>query len=227
MGVGPHDFIDSFLGMNQHVETCDDTQGCHGIHLAQSFHVVSNIVFIFFAAGSRPEHQLFDHFFVELTLESVAAVNESKGKVASSWSSAYDNRQPPKRQPRKRTFKQMARQVDILKKKKAKQNLPKEAPAVGKKKKNTVAKLPKTKLHVAGHAELENIPANYTRSAKGERMIRQMMEKMLTLDKTAHPSRPMFDAVTGACRSRYLDLGKLWKMFHNLLLNHFDCCRYL
>lgn len=164
-----------------------------------------------FFSGSRPAADLIDAFYVDLTLESLAAVNEAKTKVASNWQSLFDKSGHARRVGRygkARTFKKIAstfrrsqrvKQAHREKAAAAEKNKP--VKTITKKKKSTplAPALPQHKIHDAGHKTIEHMSANYTRSNKGSTLIMQQMEQLLVMDKAAYPSRPMFGD-DGLCR---------------------------
>ena len=160
-------------------------------------------------SGSRPAEDLWKAFFVDLTLESLAAVNEARGKVASHWQSLFEKgRHPTKlgRHSRVRAFKKIAttfrrsqKVKNLMAKKGSEASTGEVKKTIEKKKKQKQPKLPAMKIHGAGSKEIEHIPSNYTRSSTGNLLIRQQMEKLLIMDKAAYPSRPMFDE-DGLCR---------------------------
>ena len=148
---------------------------------------------------------------MDFTLESLAAVDEARSKVASHWQSLFESGSHPTklgRHSRLRAFKKIAttfrrsQKVKDLLAKKSGDASGDASTAVKKtiqKKKKQSHKPPSMKVHDAGSKEIEHTPSNYTRSGKGDLLIRQQMEKLLIMDKAAYPSRPMFDE-NGLCR---------------------------
>lgn len=158
---------------------------------------------LFCCSGSRAAEQCWDAFYVDLTLQSVAAVQEAQTKVASTWHCAFeiDGTSKHRRQTRKRTFKQLA---EVLRRSEKAKKLGAETKS-GKIKKIKKKKVSTKKIHTLGHKEIEHKEVNYSRSKNGSLLIQQQLQKLMDLDKTANPARPMFDVDTGLCRLKCLD----------------------
>ena len=133
----------------------------------------------------------------------MAAVKEAQTKVASTWHCAFEPHGTSKnrRQTRKRTFKQLS-EVFRRREKAKKQGAATESGRIKKIKKKKVST---KKIHAAGHKEIEHKQVNYTRSKNGSLLVQQQLQKLMDLDKTANPARPMFDVDTGLCRLKRLD----------------------
>lgn len=152
-----------------------------------------------------------DAFYVDLTLESVAAVMDAQKHVASSWTSGFNSRARAagagRGGARRRKFVSAASVVKKLQSKKTglkpdgtgvKQTIAKTSKPVKK-----TAKPPLPKIAEAGKLTMANIPENFTRSEKGNKMIKQRMQDLLDRDRVAFPSRPAFDVDTHVCRVKY------------------------
>ena len=200
------------------------------------FHPVS---LLFLLSGSVPPHECVRSFFVDLTPESVAAVMDAKKKVASHWRSTFASRSngAPLRKRKRRAFRVAKCAVAMSKKKNH------SGKNAGKTQKKTSQKisvkkaLPSKKLALAGTQTVENIPENYTRSEKGNRLIKQQMMTMLERDKVSFPDRPMFDMETNKCRAKFLGFPLLYfylfffcilKMLHSTWIwKGLDICSHI
>lgn len=143
-------------------------------------------------------HEMLDNFYVELTPASMSAAHEAMKQVAANWKSG-GNKSAPKIRRRALKFKMAARVVQrkvkgIQKGKTAQSNKPK----VGK-----VLKQSKPSV--------EPIPANYSRSARGQKLIQEQMILLHNLDKNRFPNKPCFAELSGERRLQLLDL--VWLLF--------------
>ena len=157
--------------------------------------------------GSRRPHECIDAFFVDLTLESCAAVREAKQKVASKWQSSFDAKGQVKPRVRiARSFKHVAEKVKVMGQKvktktkhAEKTDEAKTKPAVIKTKLKKSIKAPKKP-----EKGEEAVEGAYTRSIKGNKLIKQKLQSLLEMDQVAFPARPMFDGESKLCRLKCL-----------------------
>ena len=150
-----------------------------------------------------------DGFYVKLTLPSVAAVTDAQSRVASSWSSGFNTKGKGagtgRGGARRRRFVSAASVMNKLKgKKKPDVSGVKQAILKPKQAKKNTLKLPNKKIAEAGTVRLANMPQNFTRSDKGDKMIRQRMRDLFERDRVAFTSRPSFDVDSRVCRVKHL-----------------------
>lgn len=136
---------------------------------------------------------MLETFYVELTPASMNAAHEALKQVAGTWKSGQ-NKAPPKIRRRRLVFKATAK---VVKKKIKEQKKGLGARAI----KPTGGKVLKP-----GKAPIECVPENFSRSARGEKLIQEQLTSLRDLDRNRHPKKPCFEEHSGLCRLQLLVL---------------------
>lgn len=153
--------------------------------------------------GKLPAHEQIETFKFELSPESIAAWKETREKTAEGWQCSFlapeATGEKRKKTRRARIFqraRRAANKVTKLEKKEQKKlkdkKNKKHKKEMEKKKKVTLEKIKEPK-------KIEPTEANFGRSDKGRKLVKQEMATLLTLDLEKFPSKPAFEA-DGTCR---------------------------
>ena len=141
---------------------------------------------------------MISSFPIRLTRESIAAREQALQTTASDWEMKFFVSQNEGKKAKKmRSFKSIGA---TLKRKrapqmeKARKSKKDKSPKKKKNKKTKKEKRIRLKPLQGSNQPIEVVQANFGRSEKGRRLIKQEMESMKLLDLSAFPSRPAFDS---------------------------------
>lgn len=140
------------------------------------------------SAGDRSVHDVVDQFYIKLTPVSLqATVEVERQVVAGNWQMGGDK--AVRIRKRRKVFRCAARAVGkhLLRAKQGKQTPVRKAAAPAK-------------HHLKPGKMIDPTPGNFTRSKKGEALIKQEAAKLLQLDASLFPKKPAFDKISGECR---------------------------